>query len=74
MIKAIENDFYFTILPFGVEQAKTLSKLQITGGHNDPFDHSIISHAITDKLVLVSSDGKFKDYTPQKLKFVYNKR
>ncbi|MDO5105041.1 type II toxin-antitoxin system VapC family toxin [Capnocytophaga sp.] len=74
MIKAIVNDFYFTILPFGAEQAKTLSKLEIVSGHNDPFDHSIISHAISDKLILISSDKKFECYTPQKLKFIYNKR
>ncbi|WP_264847817.1 type II toxin-antitoxin system VapC family toxin, partial [Capnocytophaga catalasegens] len=59
MVKAIENEFYIEVLPFDKNHTKTLSKLQITDGHNDPFDHSIISHAITDKLILVSSDGKF---------------
>ncbi|WP_172914055.1 type II toxin-antitoxin system VapC family toxin [Capnocytophaga canis] len=74
MVRAIENEFYIEVLPFDKNHTKTLSKLQIIDGHNDPFDHSIISHAITDKLFLVSSDGKFDSYTPQKLKFVYNKR
>ncbi|MFJ1492427.1 type II toxin-antitoxin system VapC family toxin [Capnocytophaga canis] len=74
MVKAIEDEFYIEVLPFDKNHTKTLSKLQIADKHNDPFDHSIISHAITDKLVLVSSDGKFDNYTPQKLKFVYNKR
>ena len=74
MVKAIEDEFYIEVLPFDKNHTKTLTKLQITEGHNDPFDHAIISHAITDKLILVSSDGKFDSYTPQKLKFVYNKR
>lgn len=72
--QAIENVFFIKILPFTKEHTQTLSKLKVVDGHNDPFDHSIISQAITDKLILVSSDGKFKDYTKQKLDFVFNKR
>lgn len=71
---AIENEFFVKILPFTKQHNETLSKLKIADGHNDPFDHSIISHAITDKLILVSSDRKFEEYTTQKLKFIYNKR
>ncbi|MBD1432895.1 type II toxin-antitoxin system VapC family toxin [Sphingobacterium sp. DN00404] len=71
---AIQKDFYIKILAFGEEHTKTLSRLDITGGHNDPFDHAIISHAITEKLTLISSDRKFEDYTSQNLKFVFNKR
>ena len=74
MVKAIEEDLYIEILPFTKEHSYTMAKLEIAIGHNDPFDHSIISHAITDKLTLVSSDRKFKEYIPQKLNFVYNKR
>lgn len=72
--KAIEKYFYIKILAFGEEHTKTLSRLDITGGHNDPFDHAIISHAITEKLTLISSDRKFEDYTTQNLNFVFNKR
>jgi len=72
--QAIEKEFYITIKPFAKEHTLTLSKLTIANGHNDPFDHAIISHAITEKLILVSSDTKFKHYTPQKLNFVFNKR
>ena len=74
IIARIEKDFYIKILAFGEEHTKTLSRLDITDGHNDPFDHAIISHAITEKLTLISSDRKFADYTAQKLKFVFNKR
>ena len=74
LIEAIESEFFIKILPFAKNHTQTLSKLKVSNGHNDPFDHSIISQAITDKLILVSSDGKFKDYTKQKLDFVFNKR
>jgi len=74
LIQSIEKDFSITTKPFAKEHTLTLSKLQIVDNHNDPFDHAIISHAITEKLVLVSSDTKFKHYTSQKLNFVFNKR
>lgn len=74
LYSAIENELNIEILPFTKEHTQTLSKLKVVEGHNDPFDHSIISHAITNKLILVSSDGKFKEYIPQKLSFVFNKR
>jgi PIN domain nuclease of toxin-antitoxin system len=74
LFSAIEQDFYIEILPFTKQHAEALSKLKITKGHNDPFDHSIISQAIAEKLILVSSDRKFEEYASQKLIFAYNKR
>ncbi len=74
MIQAIEDDFYIEILPFTKQHTKLLSKLEIADGHNDPFDHAIISQAIAEKLNVISSDRKFEKYTPQKLLFTYNKR
>lgn len=71
---AIEKDFYIKILPFGKEHTKTLSIINISDRHNDPFDHAIISHGITEKLTLISSDRKFEDYTAQNLNFLFNKR
>lgn len=71
---AIENEFYIQILPFAKQHTETLSKLKIADSHNDPFDHSIISHAITEQLILISSDIKFEKYTAQKLNFLFNKR
>jgi tRNA(fMet)-specific endonuclease VapC len=61
-------------MPFTEKHINTLSKLKIAEGHNDPFDHSIISHAITDKLILVSSDKQFENYRKQNLNFAFNKR
>lgn len=74
LYSAIESEFFIEILPFTKEHTQTLSKLKVVESHNDPFDHSIISHAITNNLILVSSDSKFKEYIPQKLSFVFNKR
>lgn len=72
--QAIENNFYIKILPFSKEHLKILSNLRIKQNHNDPFDHSIIAHAITEKIILISSDRQFDHYTKQKLDFVFNKR
>lgn len=72
--EAIEKDFYIEILPFNKNHTKALANLNIAEGHNDPFDHAIISQAISDKITLISSDRKFKLYTEQNLKFVFNRR
>ena len=72
--EAIEKELYIQILPFTKEYLHTLSELIIAEGHNDPTDHAIISHAITEKLVLVPSDRKFEHYTKQNLQFAFNKR
>lgn len=74
LYNAIEDEFYIKILPFAKQHVETLSKLKIADNHNDPFDHSIISHAITEQLILISSDRKFEEYTAQKLNFLFNKR
>jgi PIN domain nuclease of toxin-antitoxin system len=65
---------YFEILPVKKEHLVTYSKLSILNEHNDPVDHIIISQAITEKITLVSSDGKFEDYVSQKLDFIFNDR
>ncbi|NCA20627.1 MAG: PIN domain-containing protein [Crocinitomicaceae bacterium] len=74
ILEAIEKEYFIEILPFTKQHTKTLAKLSIAQGHNDPFDHAIIAHSITDKLTLISSDKKFENYVSQKLKFVFNKR
>lgn len=74
LLRALTNEIYVEILPFEKRHVKTLSKLQVAAGHNDPFDHAIIAHAICDQLILISSDRKFEHYLTQKLDFVFNKR
>ncbi len=74
LYEAIENTLFVKILPFSKNHTLTLSRLNIAKDHNDPFDHSIVAQAITEDLVLVSSDKKFQNYTTQNLKFAFNKR
>lgn len=74
MYNAIENDFFIKIIPFAKEHLNTLSQLNIPTDHNDPFDHSIIAQAIAEKMILVSSDKKFKEYIPQNLSLAFNRR
>lgn len=74
LIDAIENLLYIKILPFTTYHIDTVSKLKIAKNHNDPNDHAIIAHAITEKLTLVSSDREFHDYITQGLDFAFNKR
>ena len=76
MVTAIEDEYYIKILPVSKEQMKTYSKLSINhiDNHKDPSDHVIISHAITNKLPLISSDCRFPYYTNQGLDLIFNKR
>jgi PIN domain nuclease of toxin-antitoxin system len=46
----------------------------IVAGHNDPTDRMIIAQAITEGLLLISSDRMFEHYRKQKLDFVFNRR
>lgn len=75
MIDSIRNEFFIDILPLREEHMQTYSTLEINIAqeHYDPSDHVIISHAITENLPLISSDGKFEFYRRQGLDFIYNK-
>jgi len=51
----------------------TFERLLVPANHKDPFDHIIISTAITGKFTLISSDRKFLPYTKQGLNIFLNK-
>ena len=76
MVAAIEDEYYIKILPVSKEHMKTYSKLSINSidDHKDPSDHVIISHAITNKIPLISSDRRFPYYTDQGLDLIFNER
>ena len=76
MVAAIEDEYYIKILPVSKEHMKTYSTLSINSidDHKDPSDHVIISHAITNKLPLISSDRRFPYYTNQGLDLIFNER
>ena len=76
MVDAIRNDYFIDILPLKEEHMRTYSELEINTAqdHNDPSDHVIISHAITEHLPLISEDGKFEFYRKQGLDLILNKK
>jgi len=76
MLDFIQNQLGIEILYPQREHYQTFVNLQwnMAAKHTDTTDHIIISHAITEKLPLISSDGKFDFYCRQGLKFFYNKK
>ena len=62
------------IVPMNRYHLLQYAALEIVSGHKDPNDHIIISQAISDKIPIISSDRKFKEYVGQGLGFVFNKR
>ncbi|MDR0581458.1 MAG: type II toxin-antitoxin system VapC family toxin [Prevotellaceae bacterium] len=65
---------YFELLPVKEVHLATYATLATPKGHNDPNDHIIISQAITERMVLISSDQKFEQYLNQDLLFIFNGR
>lgn len=76
MVKAIEEEFYITILPVTKKHMETYAHMTIneSQGHKDPSDHIIIAHAITERIPLISSDTRFPFYRSQGLDLIFNKR
>lgn len=76
MVRSVEEVFYIQVLPITTEHMLTYSRLRpyIQHGHKDPSDHIIISHAITERLILVSSDSRFPFYRKQGLQLLYNEK
>ena len=62
------------IVPMNRYHLLEYTKLETAPGHKDPNDHIIIAQAISDKIPIISSDRKFKEYIWQGLGFVYNRR
>ena len=76
VIRSVENQFGIQILPIDKHVIDTYSQLTLNLGqnHKDPSDHIIISHAITTKMPLITSDRKFAFYTNQGLELILNKQ
>ena len=72
MVNAIENEYYITILPVRKEHIMTYARMTLNDaqGHKDPSDHVIIAHAITEGLLLISSDTRFPFYRSQDLELI----
>lgn len=76
MVRSITEDYYITVLPVDNEVMKTYSSLELNDleDHKDPSDHIIISHAMTLRMPLISSDHKFLYYKRQGLDLIYNEK
>ena len=76
MVRAIEETYFVEVLPVQKEVMHTYSRLRINNSqnHHDPSDHVIISHAMTLKMPLISSDTRFDYYRKQGLDFIFNEK
>lgn len=74
IIRAVEEYYNFSILYLHKEHYETYARLQINEAqeHYDPSDHLIISHAICNRLPLISNDSKFPFYRKQGLELIEN--
>ena len=62
------------ILPFEEKHALIASRLSFVKNNNDTNDFSIISHAIGEKMFLISCDDKFPLYKEQGASIIHNSR
>ncbi|MDR2582485.1 MAG: type II toxin-antitoxin system VapC family toxin [Fibromonadaceae bacterium] len=67
------DEMGFSVDYFKKEHILALGKLTPVPDHKDPVDHAIMAHAITNKVTLISSDGKMRFYGNQGLNFVWNR-
>ena len=63
----------FTVYYIKKEHFITLGKIEPIEEHKDPFDHTIMAHAITNKIPLISSDTKMPYYKNQGLNLIFNR-
>ena len=76
MVSSIEETYFVEIMPIQKEVMWTYSRLRINNSqnHRDPSDHVIISHAMTLKMPLISSDTRFDFYRKQGLNLIFNEK
>lgn len=76
LIDSLESTFGIVILPLDKKVMRTYANLSLNElqGHKDPSDHVIISHALTLKIPLISSDTRFPFYKKQGLDLIFNKK
>ena len=72
VLAAVENELRIEFLPIRPNVCYTYSRLRLNEAmnHCDPSDHIIISHAITERMALMSSDRKFEFYQKQGLELI----
>ena len=72
VLKAVESELDIEFLPVRRNVGYQYSRLTINEAedHRDPSDHMIISHAITERMPLLSSDTRFWFYRNQGLDLI----
>jgi PIN domain nuclease of toxin-antitoxin system len=69
---SIGKELFLEIKYVQKEHLLTFADIVPAEGHGDPFDRMIIAQAITEQILLISSDTKFHHYRKQKLNFIFN--
>lgn len=74
LVRDIEDGYGIRIDYLHKEHYETYAKLRINEvqEHHDPSDHVIISHAITNRIPLISADTRFPWYRNQGLELICN--
>lgn len=57
-----------------IQEPETLLYISAESVREDPSDHVIIAHAITEHLPLISSDTRFGFYRSQGLDLIFNQK
>lgn len=72
VIHTVEEDLEIEFLPLRPHVGYVYSRLRLNEelDHRDPSDHIIIAHAITEQMMLLSSDTRFPFYREQGLDLV----
>ncbi|MBP3227153.1 MAG: PIN domain-containing protein [Bacteroidaceae bacterium] len=72
MIDFVEDDLEIDFLPLRPQVGRTYANLRLNEEqeHHDPSDHIIISHAIAERITLLSSDTRFWYYRDQGLDLI----
>ncbi len=75
LLRSVEDDYSIYVDYLHKEHYEMYARLNIneTQEHNDPSDHIIISHAITNRMALISADTRFPWYRNQGLELIENK-
>jgi len=68
----ILKEYGVKIINTEINHILAFEKLNTNPNHKDPFDHLIISVAISGKFTLISSDHKMPYYTNQGLQLIEN--
>lgn len=67
----IAEELDFTILTPEIYDYVSITQIPLKSNHSDPFDRMLIQQAIRNNLVLISKDGKFRQYEENGLQLLW---